>query len=57
MMFIEALIKFFCQLQNCRQQRRQIGLGLNHYPNWDYDRCYSSNKAAGRGSKKAGDVN
>ena len=38
MIFRESLIKLFCQLQNCRQQRRQRSLELNHIPNCDYDR-------------------
>ena len=32
MLFSEALIKLFYQLQNRSQQRRQKSLELNHYP-------------------------
>ena len=36
-LFRDAMVKFFYQLQNRRQKRRQKSLELNHYPNRDND--------------------
>ena len=36
-LFRKTLVKLFFQLQNCRQQRRQKSLELNHYPNYCND--------------------
>ena len=53
-LFRKTLVKLFFQLQNCRQQRRQKSLDLNHYPNRAMTAVSSNNKAAETCSKKAG---
>ena len=49
MIFTTISISIFFQLQNCRQQRRQISLELNHYP---MTAVSSSNKAAKQAQRK-----